>query len=118
MVFTAPAAEKANSLLYYAPLDLNGEPLRPPALVSGPAAYLRDPALLAAGARVFAAATDPFARDLLLVELAQDGHVLAPERPVLHTYGMLGFGLEPVQGSLQVLAFDREARLIKPVCPR
>ncbi|MDI1476967.1 hypothetical protein [Polyangium sp. y55x31] len=98
-------------------LDDTGKAIGAPSLASEPHALLRNPFVVGTADGFLIAATGPFAREVITIELGPNGEVRRPERKLLSSYGYGAIGAAVVGKDLTVFGIDGQTIAERKVCP-
>ncbi|MDI3285944.1 hypothetical protein [Polyangium sp. 15x6] len=98
-------------------LDDAGKTSGAPSLASAPNALLRDPFVLGTAEGFLIAATGPFAREVITIELGSTGEVRRPERKLLSSYGYGAIGAAMTGKDIAVFGIDGQTIAERTVCP-
>ncbi|MDI1431717.1 hypothetical protein [Polyangium sorediatum] len=105
------------SVIRVARLDDTGKAIGAPSLASGPYALLRNPSVIGTADGFLIAATGPFAREVVTIELGPNGEVRRPERKLLSSYGYGAFGAAVTGKDIVVFGIDGQTLAERTVCP-
>ncbi|MDI1443330.1 hypothetical protein [Polyangium sp. 6x1] len=105
------------SVIRVSRLDDAGKAIGAPSLASGPSALLRNPFVVGTADGFLIAATGPFAREVVTIELGPNGEVQKPERKLLSSYGYVAIGAAVTGKDIAVFGLDGETLAERTVCP-
>lgn len=114
---TTGTERSETSVIRVARLDEAGKPLGAASLASEPHALLRDPSVVGTPDGFLIAATGPFAREVITIELGPNGEVRRPERKHLSSYGYGAIGAAVTGKEVAVFGIDGAIIAERKVCP-
>ncbi|MRG94912.1 hypothetical protein [Polyangium spumosum] len=114
---TTGAETSETSVIRVARLDEAGKPLGAATLASEPHALLRNPSVVGTPDGFLIAATGPFAREVITIELGPNGEVRRPERKHLSSYGYGAIGAAVTGEEVAVFGIDGAIIAERKVCP-
>ncbi len=117
VAFTTGTEMSETSVIRVARLDDAGQSLGPESLASSPHALLRDPVVVGTKGGFLIAATGPFAREVITIELGPKGEVRRPEQKLLSSYGYGAIGAAVTGKDVQVFGIDGAIIAERTVCP-
>lgn len=97
-------------------LDDGGKSLGPVTLVTEPYTFLREPAVIGTNDGFLLAATGPFSREVVAIELGPTAEVVKPERELLTSYGYVTFGAFLSGTEARVFGFEATNLQERTVC--